>query len=186
MNSGPETRLKTRQRGERHHPAVLVSDIKLADVLRLGAVVALRLDVDLPLPAEAIEVVDEQSPHEGLNGAVHIGDGHCLLDHLVAVHVDELLGHASQERGTDARDLRTLAGSRQERVQVVGEELHILAGTVFEDEGESARGAHAGNGGRRKIKCDPLRQLAEGSIQARLNHLKLGFPVGCARPTASR
>ena len=97
VNSGPERDSNRRQRGQRHHLAVRVADVELADVLGSVAIVAFGLDVDLPLAAEAVEVVDERPAHERLDGPVDIVDGDALLEHLVAIHVDELLRHAGQE-----------------------------------------------------------------------------------------
>ena len=48
-----------------------------------------------------------------------------------------------------------------EFVQIVGQELHVLAGAVFQNEGESAGGADAGNRGRREAEREAIRQLAQ-------------------------
>ena len=74
-------------RGQRHHVAGVVEHIKLAEVLGLGAIVALGLHIDLPLAAEAVEVIHERAAHEALHGLVNVLQLHALLQHLVAVHV---------------------------------------------------------------------------------------------------
>ena len=98
VNSGPERDSNLVKRRERHHRALAVAHVELADVVEVVAVLALGLDVDLPLAAEAVEVVDEQPAHVGLNGAIDIVEGDALLEHLLAVHLEELLRHARQER----------------------------------------------------------------------------------------
>src|SRR5205814_9036705 len=52
-------RFKPCKRRERHHGSAAILYIELAHILRVGAVLALCLDVDLPLPAKTIEVVYE-------------------------------------------------------------------------------------------------------------------------------
>jgi len=47
---------------------------KLADILRPGPVVAFGLDVNLPLSAETVEIIDEQAAHERLDRFVNIAD----------------------------------------------------------------------------------------------------------------
>ena len=68
----------------------------------LRAVFALRLDVDLPLPAEAVEVVHEDAAHEALQRLVDVGEVDALLEHFVAVDLDEDLRHVGQEGRADA------------------------------------------------------------------------------------
>ncbi len=46
-------------------------------------------------------------------------------------------------------------------LQIVGEELHVLAGAIFQNEGESAGGADAGNGGRREAEREAVGQLGK-------------------------
>ena len=48
-----------------------------------------------------------------------------------------------------------------------------LAGAVFEDEGEAAGGADAGNGRRREAEGDAFRKLAELLVQVGLDGLEL-------------
>ena len=140
------------QCGEGDILSLVVADVELPDVFGLGAVFAFGFDIDLPLAAEAIEIVDEIAAHEGLDRAVDIVEGHTLLQHFVAVYVDKLLRHAGQESGAEAGDFRPLSRGFKKDVQVSGEELNIAARTVFEDKGESAGSADAGNGGRGKTE----------------------------------
>ncbi len=138
-----------------------VPHVELADVFGTCAVLAFRFHVDLPLASEPVEVVDEQPAHEGLDGAVDVVDRDALLDHLVAVDRHELLRHAGQERGAQAADLRPFARRRHELVQIVGEEPDVAAGAVFENKGESAGCADAGNGRRREAEGHGFRELAQ-------------------------
>src|SRR5438552_2784260 len=64
------TRLKSGQRGKRHHLIFVVAYEKLPDILSPRAVVAFGLDVNLPLSPEAIEVIDEKPTHECLDGLI--------------------------------------------------------------------------------------------------------------------
>src|SRR6266404_1741753 len=53
------TRFKSRESRKRHHLAFIVPYVELADVLRPGSIVAFGFDVNLPLPPEPVEIVDE-------------------------------------------------------------------------------------------------------------------------------
>src|SRR4029077_14649984 len=104
---------------------LVVADIELADVIGAGAVLSLGLNIDLPLPAEAIEIINEEAAHERLDGVVHIGKTDALLQYFVAVYVYELLGYAGEESGTQAGDFRPLPRNLQKGVQILAEELNI-------------------------------------------------------------
>src|SRR4051812_29556738 len=110
--------------------------MELANVFRLGAIFAFCRNVDLPLTSESIEVVDEQTAHERLNGPVNVVQRNTLLQHLVAIDIDELLRNAWQERGRHAGNLRTFARGRHECIEIGGQERDVLARAVFENEGE--------------------------------------------------
>ena len=75
----------------------------------LRAVVAFGLDVDLPLAAEAVEVVHEVAAHEGLERLVDVAELDALLEHLVAVDVDETCGTAGRNVVLTPASLRPLA-----------------------------------------------------------------------------
>src|SRR5207253_11373164 len=51
---------------QRHRLPIAVAHTELADAIRLGAELALGLNVYLPHPSEAIEVIDKDPSHEGL------------------------------------------------------------------------------------------------------------------------
>ena len=73
--------------GERHRLARRGCARKTGPDSRARAVFAFGLDIDLPLPAEPVEVVDKVAAHEGLQRLVNLADVHSLLQRLVAVHV---------------------------------------------------------------------------------------------------
>ena len=77
-----------------------------------------------------------------------------MFQHFVAIHVHKFLRHAGQKSGADAGDFRPFPRRIQKNAQVFGQELNIAAGTVFEDERESARSADTGNGRRGKTEGD--------------------------------
>src|SRR3546814_1357089 len=56
-----------------HHPAIGVADVDPVDVGDLVAILRLALDVDLPAPAEAVEVVDVEAAERRLQRAIDIG-----------------------------------------------------------------------------------------------------------------
>src|SRR5208337_1598328 len=120
-------------------------DIELSDVFRFSAVFAFRFDIDLPLSAKTIEVVNEIAAHEGLNRFVNIVERHTLFQHFVPVYFHELLGHIGQESGAETGDFRPLAGSLEKSAQVLGEELDISAGTIFKHEGKTTRSSDTWN-----------------------------------------
>ena len=112
---GAELRLDRGERGQRNAFALIVADIEAADVIGAGAILALGFDIDLPLAAKAIEIIDEIAAHERLDGAVHIGKIDALLQYFVAIDVDKLLRNAGQKSRTQAGDLRPLSRRLQKR-----------------------------------------------------------------------
>ena len=89
VNSGPgrDSNLVSAESGT--ISPLRVAHVELADVIEVVAILAFGLDIDLPLAAEAIEVVDEQPAHEGLDGAIDVVQRHALLQHFVAIDIDE-------------------------------------------------------------------------------------------------
>ena len=94
------------QRRERHRLPVFVAHIELTDIIDIGPVVSFSLDINLPLAAEFVEVVDETAPHEALQNLVDVADFDPLLQHLVTVHVHEELRHGGEEGGGDPGQFR--------------------------------------------------------------------------------
>ena len=170
---GAGARFESGQRGQRHHFAGRVAHIELADVLGFRAVLVLGLDVDLPLAAEAVEVVDEQPAHEGLDGPVNVVDRHpCLitLSRSTSTNCCGTLGRKVVVRVPISGRLRAAA---MNLFRLSDKKLDVLAGPVFQDERESAGSADAGNGGRREAEGHSFRKLAQLPIQVRLDGLEL-------------
>ena len=67
--------------------AAIVGDVELAHVFGAGAIVAFGFDVDLPLAAEAVEVIHQIPAHEGLQGLVHLGDVDALALDLGSIDI---------------------------------------------------------------------------------------------------
>src|SRR4029077_12864716 len=152
---------------------LIVADIELPNVFCLGAVLTFRFDIDLPLAPEAVEVVDEISPHEGLNRTIYIVEVHPLLQDFVAVYFDKFLWDTRQKSGAEGADFRPLSGSFKKNTQVFGEELNIAARTVFENECKSAGSADAWNGGRGKTEGNCCWQPAQLLVEMCFERLKL-------------
>ena len=60
------------ERTKRNHLVFRVPDIKLPEIVEICPVLPFSLCVDLPIPSEAIEVIDKSASHEGLNGFVDV------------------------------------------------------------------------------------------------------------------
>ena len=107
---------------ERHHLAAAVGDVELSQVLRGGAIGTLGLNVDLPLPAETVEVVDQRAAHEGLECLVDAGQADLLGEHLGLVHIDSYLGNSEERGAHDTGKLRALLQRCQESLGIAGQE----------------------------------------------------------------
>jgi hypothetical protein len=57
---GAEARLYCGQCGKGDTLSLVVTDVELPDVFRLGAILTFRFDIDLPLTVKAVEIVDGQ------------------------------------------------------------------------------------------------------------------------------
>src|SRR5205085_12450874 len=112
------TRFEFGQSGKGYHFSFAIPYVELPDIFGPGPVVALGLDVDLPLAAKPVEVIHKQSAHKSPDRAIDIVDRHALFDHLIFVHIDELLRNTGKKGRTQAGNLGTFAGSGHEGVQV--------------------------------------------------------------------
>src|SRR5581483_5672278 len=132
----------------------------------------------LPLPAEAVEIVYEESAHIGLNRAVDIVQGDALLEHFLAIDVEKLLRNAGQKGADQARsDLRPLRCGADELLQVLRKKCDVAPAAVFEHECESARSSHTWNRGRREAECESVRQLRELLVHVMDDFLVLRGPA---------
>src|SRR5262249_9537935 len=119
------------------------------------------------------KVVDEQSPHEGLNRVIHLGQSHTLLQHFIPVDIHELLRHARQKRCTERADFRALPDGRHEFVQVVCQERDVLAAAILQDKREAAGSADTRYRRRRETEDSSHRKLSQFLVQTRFEGLKL-------------
>jgi hypothetical protein len=124
------------------------------------------LHVDLPHAAEAVEVVDEDAAHEGLERLVDRFEGDALLEGLVAIDPGEDLGDGGKQGRVEAADLGPLARGVHEALRLLGEERHVLPRAVLEHEAHAAGGADAGDRGRRESKGNRLGELAQARVDA--------------------
>src|SRR5262249_34399860 len=128
----------------------------------------LGLEEDLPLAAEAVELVDVDASEEGLERLVHVADGDALLQDLVAVDVGVDLGHRRAPDAVDVGHLGTLPRGLEELRGVLLQDVDGSAAPALEPEREAAAGAEALDGGR-----------LEGD-DARLQDLRAKLPVQAA------
>ena len=184
MNSGPARGSRLVRARQGHGVAVLVADVELAQLFGVGPKFSFGLDVDLPLAAEPVEIINEVAAHEGLQDPVDLTDVHALLEHLVPVHLDEDLGHRGHEGGGDPGEFRPFLRGRQELLGVLPEKLDIFAGPVFQDEGNPAGSADARDGRGRKGKGDALGELGELPIETGHDGLHIAPPACAVRARA--
>src|SRR5262249_1474931 len=110
---------------QRHRLPSGIADKKLADVLRVCAVIAFGLNVSLPSSSEAIEIVHEKSSHERLQRLIYRGQIDSLLDDFVAVDVYKNLGHVRLERRNKSAEFRALVRSVEKGLHVLREERDV-------------------------------------------------------------
>ena len=95
VNSGPAMRFDAGQ-SEREWIRRWSSARRSGRVFDIRAVVAFRLDIGLPLAAEAIEIVHKIAAHEGLQGLVDIGEAYTPAGRLLAIDIDVDCGTAGR------------------------------------------------------------------------------------------
>ena len=66
----------------------MIADIEQTEIFCTRPIVAFRLHIHLPLPAKAVEVIDEISAHERLQRFVNLREFHAFFERFVAVHID--------------------------------------------------------------------------------------------------
>src|SRR5207245_664646 len=98
------------------------------------ALLALRLEEDSPLPAEAVELIQEEAAEVGLHSLIHIGHGNSLLEHLVPIYVGVNLRRGRGELGANPGKFRALPGCREKLLQILIEKLDRSATSILEPE----------------------------------------------------
>ena len=91
---------------ERRHLALGVPHIKVIDFVRADAVLGLGLQVNLPLAAEAIELVDVGSAEKGLQGLIDLAELQALFQYAILIDIDIELRH----RGAESADKEASSG----------------------------------------------------------------------------
>ena len=127
MNSGPVRRSIRVSALSGTIWLVRVPDIKLPEVVEICPVLPFSLCVDLPIPSEAIEVIDKSASHEGLNGFVDVRDSHPLLQGSFEINVDINLWNMRQEGGADLGDFRSFTSRAEEQIEVVVQQIGVTA-----------------------------------------------------------
>src|SRR6266566_1247593 len=102
--------LDGRDRVERHGVAAGVSHVKLANVFRVGAIIAFGLYIYLPCSSEPIEVVHKKTAHERLERLIDLAKIDPLLDDFVAIDLDENLRNIRQKGWDQRTELGPFAG----------------------------------------------------------------------------
>src|SRR5262249_27241187 len=112
---------------QRHWLPGGIADKKLADVLRVRAVIAFGLTVSLPCSSEAIEIVHEKSAHERLQRLIYRGQIDSLLDDFIAVNVHKDLRHVRLECRNESAELGTLARGVEKSLHILRQECDVFS-----------------------------------------------------------
>ena len=183
----PERALRLDERIHGHGLLVFVAEIKQPEVVEIRAVVALRLNIDLPLEAEAVEVIHEIPAEEGLHGLIGFGEIHALDHRLGFIHIEVDLRHIPQRGCEKAGELRASLRGGHEFLRVLRDDIHRSARAVLEHEGHATGRADAGNGGRRKgERGGGIRERTEFAIDIRLDGIDGEFRCLAFRPLLER
>ena len=163
----PQRQPRLGEGAQRHHLSLPVADMDAVDVVDLGPVGGLGLDVDLPGAAEQIEVVDVEAAENGLERVEHVADADAQGLHLVAVDVEIELGRVGGVGGEHCPEGRVLVGGEDEPASGCGELGRIAAPKILELVLEAAAGAEP----------DDRRQV-EGDHVGLADRLELGAQLG--------
>ena len=160
----------------------MIAHIKKPEILRPRSILAFRLDIDLPLAAKPIEVIDKISTHERLQRLVYFRQVHALLKSSVAVHVYVELRHAWKKRGGHIGNFRTFARRLHELGDIFGKERNVFASAVLKNESESAGRADALNGRRWEREGNGAWNLRKLLAQIRFDGVVAFFRPGALSP----
>src|SRR5262249_12096958 len=108
---------------EWHHRTGIVAHEELANVLDMDPVSRVGLEVDLPLPAKAVEIVYIKAAHEGLQRRVHIADVNSELEHLITINPSKDLWHGGVEQRRHTHEFRPLACGVKKSVDLFRQEF---------------------------------------------------------------
>src|SRR5437879_758639 len=175
-----------RDRVERDGSAVRVANEELADVLRVGPVIAFRFDINLPGTTEAVEVIHEESAHECLERLINLAEIDSLFQHFVAIDVHEYLRDIWQKRRNERSKLRPFSRRVEKCLHVLRKKGDVFAGAIFQYELESTGGAYAGDCRRRKSEGQAFGQTGELFVNVRLDGGVLFFRLDPFAPGLER
>ncbi len=159
---------------QRRHVAVGVADLELLGVVRVHAEGGVGLNVDLPGPAEAVEVVDVEATQVHLERVEDVGEGHAHRPDLGPVHVDVELRRAGAEavEQADEAGLPVALGGQLVRLALERVEVDVAGGLDHQLEASGvAEAIHGrcpedGHPGFRDLAPEPLAELGRDRIRA--------------------
>ena len=165
---------------------LLVAHVKLPDLVDDRAVFAFGLHVNLPLQAEAVEIIDHRPAEESAQRIVGVVDGHALDEGFVAIDGQLELRHGRQERRVQVLQLRTFRRRRHESLRLLGEKIDRAARTVLQDKVYAARGADTGNGRRREGESHGAGEHGELGVHPAYDVVVLRLRRGALVPRLER
>lgn len=89
VNSGPRARLPSEVSADNGTVSAWHCAYRINPRSRCSSGNRLRPETDLPLPAKAVEVVDEAATEETLQCFIDIVDVYALFQHLIPIDIDE-------------------------------------------------------------------------------------------------
>ena len=165
---------------KRHSITFTVTDVELSDVFGVCPVRGISLDIDLPLPAETIEVIDKRSSEKGLQSVKYILQSHALFERFVSIDPNVDLGDIGEQCRSDSSEFRSFASGCEKGIDVLREILNASITSILKDHGDSPRHTQTRNRRRRKCEYRGLRELDESKVQSSLQYLILfrqGFAI---------
>ena len=136
-----------RHGGERHHVAMLIPHLDLANVVHAVAVALIGLYVHLPGASEAVEVVDVLAAHAALKGRGDVGDFDAASEARRPVDVEINLRRVRFEDREHAAGLGEEVGLVHEVAGLHFERDGPGVAAVFDHDAESAGAAEPGHRG---------------------------------------
>ena len=159
-----------------HHGTAAALHVHPAQVFRLGAELAVGLELHPVGAAVEVEVIDVECAHGGLQRLIHVADGDAHGDGLGFVDLDAQLGRGGAEEGVDAHQLLALLQALDELLHDAGKLLGIGIAAGLDVGFETAGVAQAADGGRVEHQAEAVRQHHAHA------HELLGQVVGAGLP----
>ena len=167
--------------------------MEIEDVLRIGAMLGVGLEIDLEDPPLQREIVHVARAEAGADRRIDIGDAHPERFGAGPVDVDVDLRHVGAEGRRHAADFRLLVDLRDEGAHHLRDLFRPLALQRLEAQVEAADRADAGNGRRRKDGDIGARdgrelrpQLCKDGVELQFRRLALAPRDQAPRPPSLR